>query len=237
MIISNRQDSVLFKLLPEETSFITASYAIYKVDSRGCLDSTPFLTGPMTLELLSLVLSDGNYFIRVSTENNVNHIEQYFYVFYNQLPGILKTIKKLFCNSANNCNDCENTEEKDTLSLYQDFYKTVLPLLCMGLLDELPATKSLLCKHNTILLNSEEHKKYYGSFNYDFKDKIKEFFIYFYTELYRTQMNLIKDSESDTLIIKKMFSFEEIQKCLYQSGIDLQEIMSIINNLNCNCNE
>lgn len=237
MIISNRQDSVLFKLLPEETTFTTASYAIYKVDSRGCLDSTPFLTGPLTVELLSLVLSDGNYFIKVSTQDNVNFIEQYFYVFYNQLPGILKTMKKLFCYSNNNCDDCENTEEKSKLLLYEDFYKIILPLLCMGLLEELPATKGLVCKHNKILLDSEEYKRYYGRFNYNFKDKIKEFFIYFYAELYRVQMNLIKDSESDALEIKDMFSFEEIQKCLYRSGIDLQEIMHSINNLNCGCDE
>lgn len=239
MIIFNKKFSLYVEVDPQYTG---GNFIIHSYDSFGCKSVEPVLVGDLVTILpegstenivsLEAILPDGEYEITITADNLPNEVQN-FTVFYNYLPDILKELKAIFCNK--NCNDCDNIDfEKESLKV---FTKLMFFLTSSGLLKELPILKTIAQKIHKIISEECVYKRYYGKFNFSYKDNLQMFFAYFYGELYNYQKDKIKSLNQDLELIDEIFMIENITQCLYTSNISLETIFHDICNLNCGCNE
>lgn len=229
MRILNKTTSVFFQVTASGPSI---SYAIYKLtDSGDCYETVPVTSGIVLPDFkFEAFLPDGKYKIRITPEYSSSYTEeQEFFVYYNRLPEIIRTLRKIFCK----CSDCSPNPEK----LNEEFFKLMMYLNCTGLIQYLPGLKAKICSINRILSEKEEYKSYYGDFKFDFEAKIKEIFAYFYAELYNKNIDNVVDESTELPAYNIMFNVGTIEKCLYDSNMDLQDIITNINKANCLCNE
>lgn len=239
MIIFNKKFSLYVEVDPQYTG---GNFTIHSYNSFGCKSVEPVLVGDLVTILpeggtenivsLEAILPDGEYEITITADNFPDEVEN-FTVFYNYLPDILKEIKTLFCSK--NCDNCDDTDsEKEYLKV---FTKLLFFLISSGLLKYLPTLNIITQKIHKIISEECVYKRYYGKFNFSYKDNLQMFFAYFYGELYNYQKNKIKSLNQDLKSVDEVFMIENVAQCLYSSNISLETLFHDICNLNCDCNE
>ena len=230
MNIVNKQKEVLFDFQEYENLYLDADYAIYSIDINGCrIDQVT--SGKLTSDLLSLSLPDGNYEITVKKDNYAD-LNENFVVYYNYLFIFICEFKKLICSE--NCNDCNSDIDN---KLNEFLYRSLVHFNCLDLFSNMPFTRKTLCKQSKILDSKTEYEIYYGKFNFDYEKNIKNLLISIYLELYCNTINKLRQDDVELEGINSFFQIESIKRCLYNQGIDIEDIKYEINNLNYNCNE
>lgn len=221
--------------LPE--SVTSLEYLIYKYDTNGCLYRTPVTSGSISLEdaKVDLQLPDGKYLVEISVvsteELSYTPLQEDFYVIYNRLPSLLKTISDVLC--SNNCHNCQEVSEE---SILKAFFNLVLFLNCTGLIEDLPAFKAINCGNNSLLEESCRLEKYYGSFSFDYSSKTLKLLALAIVEMYLREIRTLRADDQNLPTIKSMFNITGLEKCLYKMDFNLDEIVRIINQINCDCN-
>ena len=239
MIVFNKKSSLYVEVNYQYTG---GNFAIYSYDSFGCKSIEPVVTGELitilpekgteNIVFLEVILPDGEYEINIIADNFPDEVEN-FTVFYNYLPEILKDLKPLFCSK--NCDACDDIDsEKEYLKV---FAKLSFFLFSSGLFKDLPRLRIITQRVQEILSGECRYKRYYGKFNFSYKDNLQMFFAYFYAELYNYQKDKIKSLNQDLKSIDEVFMFENVTQCLYTSNMSLETIFYNMCNLNCDCNE
>jgi hypothetical protein len=229
MIITNNIDSVYISVI-EDVIYANATYAVYKINVAGQVNSEASLTGVLDVNnTASFKLLDGSYIIVINSfNNNAPVIEQDFIVLYNYLPTLIKYVKDAVC-------DCDHCTEKDKLEkLQKNFFNTIMFLSCKGILYNLPFVLTKNCEVFNILKSEDEKREYYGIFNFDYEEKIKEFFIALYLDLHYNYVNSLKDTpvpEAQSLL--NVFEVENIKRCMYSLGLDLDTQICNLTKMNC----
>lgn len=234
MTIYNLKNGVQVSITEDIDGYIGASYVVNKIGITGCAENNIVAQGTVSdTNDFKVTLDDGIYKVTV-TPNNIGlnpTISSNFVVFYNYLPCLVEDIKSVLCSDF--CNEC--TEESKSDSLLKKFYSTIMYLNCLGLLPELPLTRKISCKHFHNYKKEKESLCNYGKFNFDYNNKIKEFFTYLYMEIYNKHLTSIKEVDCKEDCLNSVFNFQTISDCITKQGFDTEDIMCQINNLNCNC--
>lgn len=232
MNIINKQKTIVFDLQEYEGAYINASYTIYSIDIRSCKIAT-VTSGQVTDSFIELILPDGNYQIEM-IKDNAPEIIQTFSVYYNYLSIFVNKFRKLTC--CNDCNDC--TDSECYLNKAQElFYEAFLQFNCLNLFSNLPLTRTISCIQAKTLNNGHEYATYYGEFKFNRAEKLKEVLITLYVELYYQAVSRLRNSETELNEINSAFSIEQIKKCLYKEGIDIEVLKNKLDNLKCDCDE
>lgn len=222
----------------DTTNVIGMEYLIYQYDTAGCLFATPVTSGIISLEdaTAEINLPDGKYYVEVSLLNaeqiSTEPIAKNFYVIYNRLPELTKELKEVFCSVS--CKDCkELTVEK----LLKVFFNIILFLNCINLIEDLPAFKKLNCKYNEILASACEKGKFYGKFNFDYKNILLELLATCIIEIYNREISQLRESNLDINNIKSLFKVDSLKLCMYDSNIIFEDVLNTIKQINCECHE
>lgn len=222
--------------LPE--SVTSLEYLIYKYDTNGCLYRTPVTSGSMSLEdaKVELQLPDGKYLVEISVisteELSYTPLQEDFYVIYNRLPSLLRTLNDVLCN-----NICHNCEEVTKETILKAFLNLILFLNCTGLIEVLPAFKHMNCENNNMLEKACELEKFYGSFTFDYSIKTSKLIAVAIVEMYLREIKTLRADDENLPTIKSMFNITKLEKCLYKMDFNLDRIFQIINRVNCSCDE
>lgn len=242
MIIFNKKDSVYFEITSEITS---GNFIIYPIDLYGNRDLETTISGTVSSKSVGGEVTDaqpkyffevpsipdGRYEVVLSSDNFPDEVVR-FVVFYNFLPEIIKDFKFLFCHE--HCQDCGNSDlEKEYLKI---FFKFFFYTSSTGLLQNLPVLDYMSRKIQKCLSKELTVKRYYGDFNFSYKNELHKFFVYFYAELYSYQKNKLKDLNEDSTLIDEVFSFTELDRCLCSTNLNLEQAfqdISFIKNSNC----
>ena len=234
MNIYNLEDKVVVQVEELITETLGVDYAVYGYNTSGCTYEDPVLTGPL-LEgnKAYLKLPDGKYRIVIlDPQGQLGDIEEDFYVFYNRLPELVLSFQKLACTE--NCQGCDKDTTEELLKL---FYNVTIFLNCTGLIEALPAYRFLSCKHNQASKKEDENRNYYGRYNFKFGDHATQLILMFLLELYKLNISKAREINTDLTVIENMFKLEEIKACLLNSNILYDDLESLINLINCQCNE
>lgn len=236
MIIFNKKGSVYFEI---NSGITSGDFLIYALDAcgnriieetvSGKLETVVYSGGPRTsFEVFSI--PDGEYEVVVTGGDGTEEAQK-FSVFYNLLNFILEDMKFLFC--SDNCTDCSEVD------LEKEYLKTMANLSLFlnrsTLLEELPRLKYLSKRISKILIENLLQKRYYGKFNFSYKQELHTFFVYFYSELYSYQKNKLKDLNLDILLIDEVFFYPEVRRCLSTTSLTLESASKFLSDLNINC--
>lgn len=227
MIVSNLTNKIHIVL--NETSSELASYIVREVDPSGCILDTIEASGLAEEGIITFSIDkDGFYIIEVTTEDNI--IREYFSVYYNEIPDILRDLSKVLCP----CSNCENVFYEDVADTFFRViaYATKTNFLCNSTL-----MKHSLSMSSDILKSKKDYEKYYGSFNFSFEDNMKKTLINFYIELYYIFSNGLKLTDNDLNDINNLFKIDHFEKCFYKKGVKLEELLCLLEQSKCNCNE
>lgn len=234
MNIYNLEDKIVIQVeeLQEET--LPIDYAVYEYTTKGCTKQDPILTGPLLEgKKAYLKLPDGKYNILVlDPEGQLGDIQQDFYVFYNRLPELVSNFQRLVCTES--CQGCDKDTTEELLKL---FYNVTIFLNCTGLIEDLPTYRALSCKHNRASVKEDENRNYYGRYNFKFGGHATQLILMFLLELYKLNISKARENNIDLAIIENMFKLEEIKACLLNSNVLYDDLESLINLINCQCNE
>lgn len=232
MIINNTKNNIYVSVI-EDIGISNATYSVYSVDARGCVNPVATLTGELDADnRTDLILSDGIYVITVFTEDEqFPTIEQEFIVYYNFIPQLIEYTNNALCKGEGSlCTSCKTENELE--DLFKDYFKTMTYLSCTGILPNLKLLRHKSCEITKVVNTQEEMYKYFGRFNFDYKRELKTFFAHLYIELYYDFTNIIENSETPE---EDVFEFEKIERCIYNQGFDYVKTISLLNNLNCEC--
>lgn len=230
MNIVNKVKEVLFDFQEYENSYLDADYIIYSTDINGCR-LNQITSGKLTSDLLRLSLPNGNYEITVVKDNYAD-LNENFIVYYNYLSIFIHEFKRLIC-----CENCSNCKGNVDNKLHEFLYSSLVHFNCLSLFNYMPFTRQTLCKQSKILDSKLEYEAYYGKFNFDYEKNIKDLLISIYLELYYNTISNLRQDDTELEGINSFFQIESIKRCLYNQGIDIENIECEINNLNCNCDE
>lgn len=233
MIINNKIDDIYVSVI-EDVAYAEASFTVHKIGVADCVVNTPEISGAMDENGKAVFkIPDGVYRIYIiPNDPNFVTLEQDFLVIYNFLPYLIEYVEETLCKGEDlNCSSCGEISIKE---VHENFFKSVLYLTCKGILPELKLLRKSNCDTFKILDQEEELLSFYGRFNFDFKEKIKEFFVYLYVDLYQMHFNSIKETE-DTLL--PVFNFDTIKKCMYKLGFSYEDLICKLDNLKCDCDE
>ena len=232
MIVFNKKDNVFF-YIHEDKGYVGKTYSIFKIKETNCIESSPIISGEIPLDLkITLKIPDGKYQISIEGENEVPDIQENFIVFYNDLPYILKKLQRVFCK-------CNNCEELNIKLLHEIFFDTITYANCLGLDDEMKLVNNLSCKlHAKLKLETTQESLYAKKRSKDsYIDKIKQYLLYFYTELYLKHSQSLKEENQDIKDIDQLFNIDVFKNCMFDSGYDFEEIVRKYNSINCGCDE
>ena len=233
MNIYNLEDKIVIQVEELIIETLDVDYAVYGYNTSGCTYEDPVLTGPL-LEgnKAYLKLPDGKYrIIILDPQGQLGDIEEDFYVFYNRLPELVSSFQKLVCTE--NCEGCDKDTTEELLKL---FYNVTIFLNCTGLIEVLPAYKFLSCKHNKAIQKEDENRRYFGRHNFKFADYTTQLVLMFLLELYKLNTSKPREFNSHSDIIDNMFKLDSIKNCLLKSNVFYDNVESIINMINCECN-
>lgn len=227
MIITNNIDSVYISVI-EDAVYANATYAVHKINVAGLVSSEAYITGSLDGDnIASFKLPDGPYRITINSfDNNAPIIKQDFVVLYNYLPTVMGFIKEAVCK----CNTCSGVGKLEELQ--KSFFNTIMFLSCKGILLNLPFLLTKNCELFSIIETEQEKMEYYGTFNFNYEERIREFFIALYLDLHYSYTNSIKGvviPESQSLY--SIFEVVEMKRCMYNLGLDFDGQISTLSKL------
>ena len=120
--------------------------------------------------------------------------------------------------------------------LFKAFFEFNLFLTCTGLTNELPAYRETSCDFNQNFSNACDYEKNFGKFNFDYSASIRKILSVGLVELYTREAHQIRLLNTDLGQIKTMFDLTNVERCLYNIGSSLDQILKHIRNINCDCN-
>ena len=215
MIIKNRIGKVEIHL--ENVPTTKNTYTIKNLNNCLIVSQGILPTLENNTSVLDLKLDDGNYELSLSYQS----LPEHFTVHYNFINNFVTKFKKIICD----CFTCK----KDETALDKLFFETISFLNYTGYMCTLKSTKYLDDCYKT-LSQSENTKKIFGKFTFDYKDKITTFLILIFLEIYQ---NEYENYPTDIDDINTMFSIDIIEKCLNNKGIDFNYILTLSKNYRC----
>lgn len=228
MIVNNLSNKILL-LFNEQGDYQDADYIVEELFFNGCTTGKIVASGKVEDDKVILQLKDGSYSIEV-TKPGFAPIGENFIVYYNELPNILEKIQDILC-------PCDSCKEKDTEILLKDFLYILGYLQDINKLCGPTMFNYILNEKYQEIKNSEEYKKYYGDFKFDYKAAYEDILAKTYIELYYESSNQIVDSDEELNLINSLYNIDFMEKCLYKKGYKASEIICQIEKLDCSCNK
>ena len=236
MIIINKPDSLYIAIEKNEEYLESTTYSIHKVDTSGCISEDAEAEGVIVSNFKkNFKLSDGTYILKVK-DTNINDPKKNFCtefkVFYNYLPVLLEYLKNMFCTKK--CNPCCDKKE-----LLEKYMEVMSYLACKNFLKDLILVKHTSCTFFEDIQEDKNYQKFLGKKVFNYEEKIKEFFLYLYLELFNTFSYTITDSNFTMEDKIKMFRLKELEVCFLKAGYDFSKLQCELDdfNLKCNCDE